>query len=74
MSDSPYVKVAYTIHSDVTHWATRNGLYTICGILVPGLDPSDVTRPYDPAWEVKKSRLSLVTCKKCNGDSRGFRH
>ena len=70
---SPYVMTASSIRSTVTHWATRTGRLTMCGIRVPGLDPGDPTRPYDPCWETKPNRLSLVTCRKCNGQSKSYR-
>ena len=66
-ASDPYIQVARTILSEVTHWATRDGRRTLCGIRVPGFDPADTSRPYNPAWEVKTGRISLVTCARCRG-------
>jgi len=63
----PYIKTARKLFRDVTHWATRDGRRTMCGIRVPGFDPADNSRSYDPAWEVKTGRISLVTCARCRG-------
>ena len=65
-SISPIVNTAYTMGSTVLHHATMHGHFTMCGIRIPSDDPAK-PGPYDPRWTVKKNRLSLVTCHRCNG-------
>ena len=46
--------VAFAPHSDICHYATRNGTFTICG------------RRTNRQWTMYKGSTDTITCKKCN--------